>query len=154
MDGIDLVDLQDEILAHIVDEFPSYKIVDDIILDDDYLLKINNNVKPFVVIQWGSLARSGTESSFAGVRHDEYRSNFSLAAVAPTPRIARRVSNMFMDRLIGWKIQGSELTPSSSIRTFAVKDANSKPHLYIASGTLSFRFNSSNPDANINPPGS
>jgi len=151
MDGINLVSLQDQILAHVQSEFPAYDIIDDIILDDDYLLKINNNVKPFVVIQWGSLSRSGTEASFAGVRHDEYRSNFSLAAVAPTPRIARRLSNMFMDNLIGWKIDGSELTPSSSIRTFAVKDANSKPHLYIASGTLSFRFNSSNPDSNITP---
>jgi len=151
MDGINLVSLQDQILAHVESEFPAYEIIDDIILDDEYLLKINNNVKPFVVIQWGSLARSGTETSFAGVRHDEYRSNFSLAAVAPTPKIARRVSNMFMDNLIGWKINGSELTPSSSIRTFAVKDANSRPHLYIASGTLSFRFNSSNPDANITP---
>jgi len=151
MDGINLISLQDQILAHVQSEFPAYDIIDDIILDDDYLLKINNNVKPFVVIQWGSLSRSGTEASFAGVRHDEYRSNFSLAAVAPTPRIARRLSNMFMDNLIGWKIDGSELTPSSSIRTFAVKDANSKPHLYIASGTLSFRFNSSNPDSNITP---
>lgn len=151
MDGIDLVELQDEILAHIQAEFPNYQIVDDIILDDEYLLKINNNVKPFVVIQWGGLSRSGTEASFAGVRHDEYRSNFSLAAVAPTPKMARRVSNMFMDNLIGWKIQGSQLTPSSSIRTFAVRDSNSKPHLYIASGTLSFRFNSSNPGANITP---
>lgn len=151
MDGINLISLQDQILAHVQSEFPAYQIVDDIILDDEYLLKVKNNVKPFVVIQWGSLARSGVESSFAGVRHDEYRSNFSLAAIAPTPKIARRVSNMFMDRLIGWKIQGSELTPSSSIRTFAVKDSNSNPHLYIASGTLSFRFNSSNPDANITP---
>lgn len=151
MDGINLISLQDQILAHVQSEFPAYQIVDDIILDDEYLLKVKNNVKPFVVIQWGSLARSGVESSFAGVRHDEYRSNFSLAAIAPTPKMARRVSNMFMDRLIGWKIQGSELTPSSSIRTFAVKDSNSNPHLYIASGTLSFRFNSSNPDANITP---
>jgi hypothetical protein len=149
MDGINLVYLQDEILAHIESEFPAYDIIDDIILDDEYLLKIKNNVKPFVVVQWGGLSRSGTEASFAGVRHDEYRSNFSLAAVAPTPKIARNVSNMFMDKLIGWKIDGSALTPSSGIRTFAVKDANSKPHLYIASGTLSFRFNSSNPNANI-----
>jgi len=151
MDGINLVSLQDEILAHIESEFPNYEIVEDIVLDDEYILKINNNVKPFVVIQWGGLARSSSESAIAGVRHDEYRSDFDLVVVAPTPRIARRILNMFMDKLIGWRIQGSALTPSLGIDTFAVRDQNSQPHLYLSVGTLAFRFNSSNPSANITP---
>lgn len=151
MDGINLVSLQDQILAHVRSEFPNYDVVEDIVLDDEYILNINNNVKPFVVIQWGGLGRSASEASFAGVRHDGYRSEFDLIAVGPTPRIARRVLNMFMDNLIGWKIQGSELTPTLGIDTIVIKNANNKPHLYLSIGTLTFRFNSSNPDANITP---
>ena len=151
MDGINLVDLQDDIAAHIVSEFPSYEIVQDEVLDDEYILRINNNVKPFIVLQWGGLGRDAREASFAGVRHDEYFSSFDIVAVAPTPRIARRILNMFMDNLIGWKIEGSELTPSNRIDTFAVRDSTGAPHLYLSIGTLSFRFNSSNPDANITP---
>jgi hypothetical protein len=58
MDGINLVDLQDDIAAHIVSEFPSYEIVQDEVLDDEYILRINNNVKPFIVLQWGGDRKS------------------------------------------------------------------------------------------------
>ena len=111
MDGINLISLQDEILAYVELQFPNYEVYEDVLIDDEYLLKINNNVKPFVVIQWGGLARNVNESSFAGVRHDEYMSNFSMVAVGPNSKITRRVLNMFLDKLIGWKIQGSQLTP-------------------------------------------
>lgn len=151
MDGINLISLQDEILAYVELQFPNYEVYEDVLIDDEYLLKINNNVKPFVVIQWGGLARNVNESSFAGVRHDEYMSNFSMVAVGPNSKITRRVLNMFLDKLIGWKIQGSQLTPVSGINTAVSRDENNKPHLYLAIGTLSFRFNSSNPEANITP---
>lgn len=151
MDGINLISLQDTILAHIESEFPAYDIVEDVVLDDEYLLKINNKTKPFIVIQWGGLARDFRGASFAGVRHDEFRSDFDLIAVAPAPKIARRILNMFMDNLIGWKINGSQLTPIGTVDTVAVRDKNSNPHLYLSIGTLTFRFNSSNPEANITP---
>ena len=151
MDGINLISLQDEILAHVRSEFPNYEVLEDVILDDEYLLKINNNVKPFVIIEWGGLARQFTNASFAGVRHDEYRSDFELIALAPAPKIARRVLNMFLDKLIGWPIQGSQLTPSGTIDNVVSRDGNGRPHLYISVGTLSFRFNSSNPEGNITP---
>ena len=151
MDGINLVSLQDEIAAQVVSEFPTYEVVEDEVLDDEYILRINNNVKPFIVLQWGGLGRDGKEASFSGVRHDEYFSSFDIVAIAPSPRIARRVLNMLMDNLIGWKIQGSALTPSNRIDTFAVRDSSGAPHLYLSIGTLGFRFNSSNPSAHITP---
>jgi hypothetical protein len=151
MDGINLVSLQDEIAAHVVSEFPNYEVVQDEVLDDEYVLRVNNNVKPFVVLQWGGLGRDSREASFSGVRHDEYSSSFDIVAIAPSPRISRRVLNMFMDNLIGWRIQGSALTPSSRIDTFAVRDSSGSPHLFLSIGTLGFRFNSSNPDAYITP---
>jgi hypothetical protein len=147
MDGIDLVSLQDEIAAHIVGEFPQYKIVEDDVLDDEYILRVNNKVKPFVVLQFGGLGRDTRGASFAGVRHDEYYSYVDIAAVAPKPRIARQVLNMFMDNLIGHRISsGSQLTPTSRVDTFAVRDASGAPHLYLSIGSLEFRFNSSNPN--------
>jgi len=152
VDGINLISLQDEIYNHVVAEFLNYEIVQDVVLTDEYILKIDNKVKPFVVLQWGGLQRDGANASFAGVRHDSYYSTFNVVAIGPNPRIAKRVSNMFMDRLIGYKTsQGSELTPVGRAVDFAVSDSNSVPHLYLAVNSLSFRFNSTNPDANITP---
>lgn len=152
MDGINLVSLQDEIAAHIASEFPNYEIVQDEVLDDEYILRVKNNVKPFVVLEFGGLGRDTRGASFAGVRHDEYYSYVDLAAVAPTPRIAKRVLNMFLDNLIGHRISnGAQLTPVNRIDTFAVRDSSGAPHLYLSIGGLEFRFNSSNPSANITP---
>jgi len=147
MDGINLISLQDEIAAHIVSEFPNYKIVQDEVLDDEYILRIKNNTKPFVVLQFGGLARDLRGASFAGVRHDEYYSYVDIVAVAPAPRIARRVLNLFMDKLIGHRISsGSQMTPVSRVDTFSVRDSSGAPHLYLSIGSLEFKFNSTNPN--------
>jgi hypothetical protein len=146
MNGIDLVDIQDEIALHIKTTFPQYQIKEDELLDDEHLLRVSNKTKPFVVIRWSGLTREVSNASFGGVRHDEYSSRFDLIAVAPKPRIARRVVNLFMDQLIGWKISnGSALTPTLGQAVFPVVNNSGVPHLYLGIGTLEFRFNSEYP---------
>jgi hypothetical protein len=149
MNGIDLVSLQDEILLHIQTTFPQYQIIEDELLDDESLLRVDKKTKPFVVIRWSGLSRDPANASFAGVRHDEYFSRFDIVAVAPSPKIARRVLNFFMDNLIGWKIStGAQLTPELGQSVFPTVDRSGSPHLYLGVGTLAFRFNSSNPNPN------
>ena len=150
MDGINLVSIQDEILLHIETIFPQYDIKEDELLDDESLLRVSNKTKPFIVIRWSGLSRDEIGASFSGVRHDEYFSRFDVIAVAPAPKIARRVLNIFMDKLIGWKISnGASLTPQLGQDVFPSFDRNGVPHLYLGVGTLGFRFNSDNPDSNI-----
>jgi|694.fasta_scaffold03549_13 hypothetical protein len=150
MNGIDLVAIQDEIALHIETSFPQYEVKEDEVLDDEYLMRIDRKTKPFVVIRWSGLTREVANASFAGVRHDEYSSRFDIIAVAPAPRIARKVLNLFMDQLIGWKISnGAALTPTLGQTVFPVTDRNGSPHLYLGIGTLGFRFNSENPDSYI-----
>jgi hypothetical protein len=150
MSGIDLVAIQDEIALHIETSFPQYEIKEDEVLDDEYLQRINRKTKPFVVIRWSGLTREVANASFGGVRHDEYSSRFDVIAVAPAPRIARKVLNLFMDQLIGWKISnGAALTPALGQSVFPVTDRTGSPHLYLAIGTLGFRFNSEDPDSYI-----
>lgn len=152
MSGIDLVYIQDEIATHIVSTFPQYEIKEDDVLDDEYLLSVSRKTKPFVVIRWGGLTRQVLNASFAGVRHDEYSSRFDLVAVAPAPRIARRVLNVFMDQLIGYRISnGAQLTPTLGQTVFPSVDRSGAPHLYLAVGTFEFRFNAENPNSNITP---
>ena len=152
MNGIDLISLQDEILAHVESSFPEYDIKDDDVLDDEYLLRVSNKVKPFIVLRWGGLSRDQQNTSFAGVRHDEYFSKVDIIAIAPKGRIARRLLGYFMDGLIGWRISnGAELTPELGESVVPIGEDNAVPHLYLAIGTLSFRFNSTNPSANITP---
>jgi hypothetical protein len=150
MSGIDLVSIQDEIALHIETTFPQYEIREDDVLDDEYLLRVDRKTKPFVVIRWGGLTREVSNASFGGVRHDEYSSRLDIVAVAPAPRIARKVVNLFMDQLIGWKISnGAALTPTLGQAVFPVADRNGSPHLYLGVGTLGFRFNAENADSYI-----
>ena len=152
MSGIDLVSIQDEIAAHIQTTFPNYDIKEDEVLDDESLLNVSRKTKPFIVIRWGGLTRLDAESSFAGVRHDQYSSRFDLVAVAPAPRIARRVLNLFMDQLIGWKLSnGYPLTPTLGQTVFPSVDRNGAPHLYLGVGTFEFRFSAESPDSYITP---
>lgn len=152
MNGIDLVSIQDEIALHIRTSFPNYEIKEDEVLDDEAILRISNKTKPFIVLRWGGLSREDSGASFAGVRHDEYSSRFDIIAVAPSPKIARKLCNYFMDSLIGWRISnGSALTPILGQAVFPVVQNDGVPHLYLGIGTLSFRFNSTNPNSNITP---
>lgn len=150
MSGIDLISIQDEIALHVKTTFPNYEVKEDEVLDDEYLLNVSRKTKPFVVLRWSGMTRVATNASFAGVRHDEYSSRFDVIAVAPTPKIARTVSNLFMDQLIGWRISnGAELTPTLGQSVFPSVDRDGSPHLYLGVGTLEFRFNSENPNSYI-----
>ena len=150
MSGIDLVSIQEEIALHVETTFPQYEVKEDDLLDDEYLMRINRKTKPFVVIRWGGLTREVSNASFGGVRHDEYSSRFDIIAIAPAPKMARKVLNLFMDQLIGWKISnGAALTPTLGQAVFPVADRTGSPHLYLAVGTLAFRFNSEDPDSYI-----
>lgn len=143
MTGLDLVYVQDVILAHIESSFPEYEIKEDEVLDDEYLLKIDNNVKPFIVLRWHGLQRSPLNASFAGVRFDEYNSSVDIVIVAPSPKIGRRALNYVMDNLIGWDVPGgSQLTPSGGAAVFPVVDYDARPHIYLAVNTLTFQVNS------------
>lgn len=143
MTGLDLVSVQDSILAHVESTFPEYEIVEDEVLDDEYLLKIDSNVKPFIVLRWHGLQRSPGNASFAGVRFDEYNSSVDIVVVAPSPKIGRRALGYVMNNLIGWQVPGgSQLTPTGGAAVFPVVDYEAKPHIYLATNTLSFQVNS------------
>jgi len=143
MTGLDLIAVQDSILAHIETTFPNYEVREDEVLDDEYLLKIDGNVKPFIVLRWHGLNRSSTGASFRGARFDEYNSAVDIVMVCPEPKIGRRALNLVMDGLIGWQVPGgSQLTPTGGAAVFPVVDYDAKPHIYLATNTLSFQVNS------------
>jgi hypothetical protein len=143
MAGLDVVAVQDAIYDHILATFSNYEIKEDFFLDDESLLKINGLVKPFIVLRWHGLVRSPVNTSFAGVRYDEYSSAVDIVTVAAKPRDARRALNYVMDELIGWEVPGgSQLTPEGGESVFPVLDSNARPHIYLAINTLSFQVNS------------
>lgn len=143
MTGLNLVAVQDEILSHITATFPNYDIKEDEVLDDESLLKIDGNVKPFIVLRWHGLNRSVTGASFGGARWDQYNSAVDIVVVAPSPKIARRALNMVMDDLIGWTVPGGgELIPVGGEAVAPVVNYEGKPHIYLAVNTLSFQVDS------------
>lgn len=148
MTGLDLVTVQDYIAIHIESTFPAYDIVEDMVLQDESLLSLNKNLKPFIVIRWHGLMRNESEASFGGVRHDGYMSAFDIIFIAPSPRQARQGLNMAMDELIGWQVPGgSPLTPVGGESVFPVVDSGGRPHVYLGVNTLMFNVNSDGIDS-------
>jgi hypothetical protein len=143
MTGLDLVAIQDSILVHIQSTFPQYDIKEDFVLDDESLLKIDSKIKPFMVIKWDGLRRSGADASFAGPEKDSYISSFDVVAVAPKPRQCRQIINLVMSELTGWKVANLyPLTPFGTGSLFPVANLNGRPHVYIAVNSFFFQVDS------------
>jgi hypothetical protein len=143
MTGLDLIAVQDSILIHIESSFPAYQVVEDMVLEDETLLRLNKNVKPFIVLRWHGLMRNTNDTSFGGVRHDGYMSAVDIVFIAPSPRQSRLGLNMVMDELIGWHVPGgSPLTPVGGDSVFPVVEATGRPHVYVAVNTLQFNVDS------------
>jgi hypothetical protein len=148
--GIDLISYQDEIASHIETAFPQYEIIEDEVLDGESIARLKKKTKPFIVLRWSGLTRNVSNASFAGVRRDEYISDFDIIAVAPQPKMARVVLNYFMDGLIGHKLSnGYPLTPLIGQAVFPAAENQASPKLYLAIGTLEFRFSAENPEPNM-----
>lgn len=143
MTGLDLIAVQDVIATHVETSLPTYDVKQDYVLDDEQILKLDNRIKPFIVLRWHGLNRSAQNASFRGARFDEYNSAVDVIVVAPNPRISRQALNYVMDELIGWQVPGgSQLTPSGGQSVASVPDYQGKPHLYLAVNTLTFQVNS------------
>lgn len=152
MSGLNFIAIQDAISAHIRAEFPGYDVYDDVVVDDEFIIKIGNKAKPYIVLNWGGLNSNAFSGSFGGVRHDEYFSTVDVVVVAPTPRQARLSSNIIIDRLIGWKPAGSSpMSPSSGTDVLVIQNTNGSPDIYIATTRLQYAVNAENVGAYIQP---
>lgn len=152
MSGLNLITLQENIFAYVSSQFPNYEIREDDIIDEEALVKANGKIKPYIVLRWGGLFRNTANANFAGVRFDEYISSVDIVVVAPTGSQARKGLNVVMDKLIGWKPNGSSpLTPFGGAGVYTINYLSGKPHVYAASGRLRFAVNGDNPGAHIQP---
>jgi hypothetical protein len=150
MSGLNLIPVQDAITAYVRQEFPNYEVREDVVLDDEAMLKESNSIKPYIVLRWGGMNRLAQGGSFAGVRFDEYVSSVDVNVVAPTPNQARRGSNVLFDKLVGWKPTGvAPLVPDASTQIWAVENNAGRPHVYVASFGLSFAVNNIDPGSYI-----
>lgn len=150
MAGLDLVDIQEAILAHVQAQFSNYEVYEDYVLDEQELLKVDARIKPYIVISWDGLSRISSGGSFAGVRFDEYFSGFSIGVIAPTPKQCRKALNIIVDRLAGWSYDNvGRLIPEAASGTFVISEKNGKPHLYMAMADFSFPVNTTDPGSYI-----
>lgn len=141
MSGLNLIPVQENILSYVSSQFPNYDVVEDMLLDDEYVLKNNNRVKPYIVLRWGGLWRLGSKS-FTSVRNDEYVSTVDIAVVAPTPKQARRGLNAVMDVLIGWQpTNAGVMIPEGSNTLLDIPNNQGRPSVFIASTRLSYAVN-------------
>lgn len=152
MSGLNLSIPQEAIMAYVRDEFPNYVVYDNSVLDDEFVLKIGNKVKPYIVLGFGGLYPSNRGGSFAGARFDEYTSTMDATVVAAKPEHARQGMNLVVDKLIGFKPTGiSSMTLQGGSAMWGVADTNGVPHVYLASQRLTYAVNSEDPGAYITP---
>lgn len=152
MSGLNFITTQDSIEAYIKSEFSGYEVYDSDVVDDDFIVKLGNKVKPYIVLNWGGLNASPTNGSFAGVRHDEYYSTVDVSVVAPNGRQARRSLNVILDKLIGWvPVDSTALGLSGGMAVLGIPDYNGKPAVYLASQRLKYNINTTSIGSAITP---
>ena len=152
MSGLNLSIPQEAIMAYVREQFPNYVVYDNSVIDDEFVLKIGNKVKPYIVLGFGGLYPSNRGGSFAGARYDEYTSTMDATVVAAKPEHARQGMNLVVDKLIGFKPTGiSSMTLQGGSAMWGVPDTNGVPHVYLASQRLTYAVNSEDPGAYITP---
>lgn len=152
MSGLNYITTQDSIEAYVRQEFSGYEVYDNDVIDDDFIIKTGNKVKPYIVLNWGGLNGSGTGGSFAGARHDEYYSTVDVSVVAPTSKQSRVALNIIIDKLIGWTpLDSTPLTISGGSDVIGIPDYDGKPVVYFATQRLRYNINTTSIGSPITP---
>jgi len=141
-----LIAFQDLIEQHVSSQFPAYTIYDETVLDDEEIVKFSGKFRPFIVMRHAGMLRDTGNTSFAGVRKDEYIGGFDLMVAAPSPAQAKIAVAMMQDELIGWKLpNGSYLTPEGGGTSLVAAEFNGRPHVYLSIVSFSYRINENDP---------
>ena len=152
MSGLDAISVQDTITAYIKTTFDAYEVYEDGVLDDAYLLQMNNKIKPYIVVSHSSPSRNVNATSFGGVRLDEYVGAVDVSVIAPTGRQIRLALNIIHDELVGYKpTGGGALVPFASGGPWAVLNDSGAAHVYTGSVRFEYPLNSEDPGAHITP---
>jgi hypothetical protein len=152
MSGLNIITTQDSISAHVRATFSGYQVYDDVVLDDEFISKRGNNVKPYIVLTYGGLRNSGNLGSFAGVRHDEYYSVVDVSVIASTPNQARRSMNVIQDSLIGWKpTDSTPMKLESGMTILGIPNSTGSIVSYLASFRLRYALNTTDIGTPIAP---
>lgn len=142
MSGLNIITTQDSISAYVRQEFPNYVVYDDVVLDDDFIVRQGNKVKPYIVLQYGGLNPAGTAGSFIGVRNDEYYSTVDLCVIAPTPNQARRGLVALQDSMLGWKpTDSTPMRVNSGMDLLGIPNASGAVTVYLASVRMAYNVN-------------
>jgi hypothetical protein len=152
MSGLNPSISQQDILSYIKQQFPNYVVYENSVLDDEYILKIGNKVKPYIVIGFGGLYQNSRGGSFAGVRYDEYSTTIDVTVIAPTSKQSQAGANVIIDRLIGYEPNGgSPLSLQGTTTSFGVPDLDGLPHVYLASQRFIYQLTTQNTGSYIQP---
>ena len=152
MSGLNLEPGHEAIVAYVKEEFPNYTVYENSVLDDEFILKIGNKVKPYIVISFGGLFPSGTNGSFAGARYDEYTTTVDATVVAANPKHSQKAMNLVVDKLVGFKPEGiAAMRLQGGSMMWGVADNNGVPHVYLSSQRLTYAVNGENPGEYIQP---
>lgn len=153
MAGLQLVPIQDAIVARLKSVMPNTPIDEDGVLDDTILARTTApgaQLVPYIVPRFGSIRRKPLGYAIAGTRYDDYYSTVDVACVAPVGRAARKMLDVATDCLIGWcPPDSTEITVEGLPDNFVIVNNIGRPAAFVATLRLRFGVNGSDVGSNI-----
>lgn len=154
--GFDIVALQDAIVEKVKLTLPNTIVFEDTIPDDANLPRDENGkLSPYVYLRFGPIKAARRGKSFMGPRHDEYFGTLDVASVASNGRIARRMEQVLVDALIGFRPDGvnpmSLRSDEGDPSQFVVTSNEARPTQNVASTRMRFGANTVNVGASPTP---
>lgn len=151
-DGLDLFDVQENILAFLVErgEALGYDVHEGDIADAAMREYVNGVNQTTWVIQFGDLLPAARSRSFCGPEMDGYYSLFRVFSIGSTPSLARKANSVANQLMIGYRIENTgAVHKEGGGGSYAIGDSLTRPNAYGLISSYRFLTNISNPGSTI-----
>lgn len=144
--GFNITEQQEAIVAQLKAILPNTPMFEDTIEDDASIPRDENGkLISYQIVRFGPMKASRRDKSFRGPRHDGYFGTVDVIAVASKGGNARRINEVQVDALLGFRPDG---TNPMSLRSdegdpsqFVVTSNEARPTQNVASTRMKFTIN-------------
>jgi hypothetical protein len=137
--SLNLLNIQDQITEKL-NEIPQDVYETSAPEDSKLRFDTNNNILPYVVIEFSDLQEFGTGNGITGAKYNTMQSYVIVSCIGPTERSARQVADVVRNKLTGFTpIDAGELRLAVGSRVFTIQDL--RPNRYTAEVAFTFIAN-------------
>lgn len=145
--ALNLVDIQDAILAHLKAKLPDLIVEEQSIPDSMTLKRVGGSVQFYVTIQFDGTREVFQGKTFSGVRYDDHDLIINTQVVGPNASNVRRISaNRVMDALLGFSMPYTSqmrLRPGGASRTITSSNGATEAYMTAEGYAITFQMDPS-----------